>query len=257
MSDDLTQTPTPASFSETPQGDRPEWLPDKFKDAEQMARSYAELEARQAGTPPEAPVVPVAPVAPEAPVVPTGPAGQIPAAPEAPAGMDLSAYTQEVMSTGDLSAESIAKLGTDYGFTPEVIQAYVGGQKAQLQLTLQETYKSVGGEEAYGQLIGWAASNYSEAEKSAFNSAVASGDPGVRDLALQGLKARAGTVASPEAGMHQVRQSPQGGQGIAPFSGEAEHIRAIGNPLYKTDSAFRAEVRDRLKASVQAGTIKL
>ena len=259
MSDDLTQTPTPESFSETPQGDRPEWLPDKFKDAEQMARSYAALEARQSGGAPEAPMVPEAPVAPEAPVEPiaTGPAGQILDAPEPPPGMDLSAYTQEVMTTGDISAESITKLGEDHGFTPEVIRAYVDGQKAQLQLTLQETYQSVGGKEAYGQLISWAASNYSEAEKDAFNNAVGSADPGARNLALQGLRARAGAVTSPEAGMHQARQSPQGGHGVQPFSGAAEHQRAIGNPLYSQDPAFREEVRARLKASVKAGIIKL
>ena len=44
--------PIPAPSNEpaaAPSGDRPSWLPEKFKSAEDMAKAYSELEKKQGG----------------------------------------------------------------------------------------------------------------------------------------------------------------------------------------------------------------
>lgn len=250
---DLQPTPPTESFGgEDPS--RPDWLPEKFKDAAQMAEAYGELERRLSGA--ETPAPPMeAPPPVETPATDLGPVGQIPDPPAPGEAEDpFAVYTEEVMRTGDLSEASRAAIQEQFKLPPGAVDAYIQGQQAQLQLTLQETYAQVGGEEAYRGLIGWAAQNYSEAEKAAFNAAIASPDPGTRQLALQGLQARAAAMPSPEAGMVQGRRA-EAPSAVRPYSGESEFQRAIADPLYSQDPEFRAEVNQRLAASFKAGTI--
>lgn len=104
---------------------------------------------------------------------------------------------------------------------------------------------SVGGEAAYQRLVGWAAENFSEAEISAFDSLVSTGNIAAINLALAGLKARYTDSVGYEGEMIQ---------GKAPAStdvyrSQAEVVRAMADPRYDRDPAYRNDVMEKLARS--------
>jgi hypothetical protein len=137
-------SPAPQAPQEEPQEEpaatpeRPEWLDPKFESAEDLAKAYAELQARMGATeePEAAPVEEGAGVTTEA----------------------LQPFSEEYYSTGGLTDESFAKLEA-MGLSRDLVEAFMEGQKAVQSAELNQIYAQAGGEEAYAHALAWAAQN--------------------------------------------------------------------------------------------------
>jgi hypothetical protein len=103
----------------------------------------------------------------------------------------------------------------------------------------------VGGEAAYQQLTSWAAENFSEGEIEAFDSLVESGNTNAIQLALQALYYRYTDAMGVEGEM--LSGKPARSQDV--FRSQAELVRAMADPRYDNDPAYRQDVIEKLERS--------
>lgn len=210
--------------------DRPEWLPQKFASPEQLAKAYAELEARYSSRSKNSEEQPA----------------DVDEAPEV-SERDFSVYTEEFAENGDLSEESIAQIES-WGIPREMIEGYVEGQKAVLAAQFQSVYSEAGGEESYNAMLEWAGDNLPEGEQDAFNRAVMQGTQDDMMFAVRSLvsrwRASTGTGARP---LVQGSTSPAKASGG--FKSLAELTAAMKDPRYAKDPAYRKDIETRLAVS--------
>jgi uncharacterized protein (DUF1330 family) len=232
---------TPAVPSTTqPAGDeRPSWLPEKFSSAEAMAASYKELEARLSShTAAPAATPPVTP--PAALAVPA-------AATTIPAGLDMAAFAAEFARDGKLSDASYATLANS-GFNKDFVDVYVEGQQARQTAFQSEVLaQTPGGAEKYPEMIAWARANLTPSEVAAFNTAVTTNNKDSAKLAVAGLGARFMAAVGNEPTLQGGRTSATAAGDV--FESIAEMRRAMSDPLYRSDSAYREKVRAKLGRS--------
>lgn len=212
---------------------RPDWLPEKFWNAESkqanleaLAKSYAELE-KSRGTTPQAPAQ-----------------AQTTEATQSPQGEDaswLDKYSQEVSASGALSEASYAELAAK-GFSKAVVDRFIAGEQAQASQARDSVLSTVGGAEAFENLKTWAAGNLTADELNTFNKQVVASVDSSK-MALQWLKTRY------EQANGSTPKLLTGGTSAAPSNGfrsQEEVVSAIRDPRYGRDPAYRAEVQRRL-----------
>jgi hypothetical protein len=235
--DAANATPPAEGTEGTPPEDRPQWLPEKFKSPEDMAKAYAELEAKL-GQPKAA--------EPQATPDPTKATAADAEQQLADKGLNLQDFNTEFAQTGELSAESYEKLAKA-GYDKALVDQFIEGQKARA-IQFEGGIKSeVGGDEAYGNMVTWAKANLSPAEIDAYNSAVSSGNVEQAKLAALGLKMKFDKVNGSDP------QRLLGGQNSAATSDNYESVaqlkEAMKDPRYKSDPAYRAKVQQKLSRS--------
>jgi hypothetical protein len=209
--------------------DRPEWLPEKFNSPEDLAKAYSELQGKMSsGETTEAEEVNEA-------------AEQV----ITEAGLDFDALSSEYWENGGLSEESYEVL-QEAGIPRELVDQYAQGQEALLESTRQQVYGSVGGEDNYESMLGWATDNLDDGAIDAFNTAVNSGDMNQTMMAVQGLQARYSADATVEPSRTVGGQPVTGG---ASYRSVAEMMQDMNDPRYQNDPAFRADVEQKLSRS--------
>lgn len=218
--------------------ERPAWLPEKFKTPEDFAKSYAELEAKQSGKPPEAPATKPEDGAAKPPVNITEAQALV-----EKAGLDMSKLRAEYAEKGEFTPESLAAL-EKAGVTKDVVNNYVSGLQAQTEKYTAQVAESVGGVEEMQKLFQWAGQNLTPDEVKSADAVLANGDPAVSSLLLQGLQAR--YIAQNGKEPKLITGTPAPTQGVQPFASSAEMQRVMASPEYKTDPAFRAKVEQRM-----------
>jgi len=218
-------------------------LAGKYKDAQELEKAYIELE-KKLGSRDEQQEETSEPEA-EDQQEPSEYSSQIEA---------ISRAAEEYESKGELSAETLAEF--EKMSSKELIQAYFeyeqglpamdAPQTVELsQADINSIQNSVGGEAAYQQLVGWAAQNFSQSEIQAFDNVVDSGNVDAINLALAGLKARYTDANGYEGKMIQ-------GKAAAPadtFKSQAEVVRAMSDPQYDRDPAYRDAIMQKLARS--------
>ena len=211
--------------------DRPEWLPEKFATAEELAKSYAELEKKNSQPQEEQKAEEENKTEEQLKI-------------EKETGLDLDPYYKEFEEKGELAQESYDKLNK-LGLPKDLVDSYIEGQKALTTNQTQAIYNEVGGQEKYGKVIEWATNNLEQTEVEAFNSVMDKGNTAEMKLAIQGLNARymksEGSEPNLVSGEADVTQSK--------FRSTAEIVRAMQDPRYKTDVAFRNDVEQKLARS--------
>jgi hypothetical protein len=103
----------------------------------------------------------------------------------------------------------------------------------------------VGGAQKYQQLVSWAAENFSPEEVEAFDGVVESGNVGAIKLALQALQYRYQDNMGYEGDMIQGRAA----KARDAFKSQAEVVRAMNDPRYDRDPAYRNEIMEKLARS--------
>ncbi len=204
---------------EKPAGDRPAWLPEKFKTADDLRTSATEL-AKKGGAD-ERTLRMLAKLSPEdlaaeyadlektaskaAPKAdekadekkedkPVDAEAQITAQANAvvsKAGLLMSNLQSEwETNDGELSKESYDKLAAE-GFGRDVVDGFIEGRQAVASLKLNEVFNAGGGSaEAYGKMMEWAKANLSKEDAVAFNQTIDKGTQSQRISAVKGLHAR-------------------------------------------------------------------
>jgi len=208
---------------DTPQPDRPEWLPEKFANVEDMATAYQELESKL-GTPEATPE----------------PEGEQPEAVSA-----INAATDEFMESGKLSDETFESLEKS-GLPKQLVESYIAGQQAIADTQANEVYGSVGGQEGYQAMAEWATENLDEGSLDAFNQIVETGTVDQAKVAAQGLYSQ---FRAASGGAPQLVQGQTTGQSVVPFTSSAMVSQAMSDPRYKQDPSYQAEVHRRLSVS--------
>lgn len=223
---------------------RPEWLPEKFQSVEDMAKAYAELEAKLGGKPQDSPQTDPT----NANTNANANANQTEQNPEqalSEKGLDLSTFTAEFNSKGELSAESYAKLAAA-GFDKGIVDNYINGQKAMMAQYETSVTAEVGGAEKYAEITAWAKTNLTDAEINAYNNAVSSGDMAQAKLAVLGLSAKFSKANGSEPRLVQGRTSSASGD---VFESTAQLTEAMRDPRYAKDPAYRSKVQAKLARS--------
>jgi hypothetical protein len=173
---------------------------------------------------------------------------------EVPAGLlndaDVDAFTQEFTATGALSKESRDKI-TAKGIPARILDQYIAGLKAQGERALGEAYTAAGGKDEYSAMSTWAAGALDESTLAAYNADVESGDMKRVLYAVSGMRARyeASGGQAPGAGPARYRGRSAAGAPTGAFESQAQVTRAMSDPRYKTDPAYRAEVAAALANS--------
>jgi hypothetical protein len=122
----------------------------------------------------------------------------------------------------------------------QAVQAAISQQEA------DRVMKAVGGEKEYQAMIAWASENLSPAEVSAYDNVVNNGNADAVYWAAMGLKAK----YSDAVGYEGKQVSGKRPSSMEPgFRSHAELARAIRDPRYKDDPAYRRDVEDKLSRS--------
>jgi len=109
-----------------------------------------------------------------------------------------------------------------------------------------ELQQSVGGEKQYNTMLQWASNNFDEAEISRYDKVMESGDPDAAYFAVQALAAKYNDGVGVEGKM--LTGKPAKAQGDD-FRSQAEVVRAMSDPRYESDPAYRQDIYDKLERS--------
>lgn len=201
-------------------GDRPSWLPEKFKSPEDMAKAYGEME-KKLSTPKDVP--------------------------EQPSPLDFDSYREEYKLSGSLSEGSIQALVSG-GIPRGVIDSYVAGVQAVGEAQTREVYDSIGGQEKYTEMLDWATANLGEGEVQAYNNMVDSEDRTGVLMAVKGLYAQY-LQGGGSNSARMIQPDSDSGAAATGFRSVAELTTAMQDPRYAKDPAYRHDIEERLKRS--------
>jgi plasmid maintenance system antidote protein VapI len=217
---------------------RPEWLPEKFKSPEDMAKAYGELETKLGQSEPK-----------QEEVKETKKDDlSIDNAEKAVenAGLSMDTLQQEYNESGQLndkSYEALAKVG----IPKDYVDAFIKGQEAIATQTANTLKQEVGGDEAYKNMMTWASENLNEAEINAYNRTVNGKDIEATKLAIAGLNAKYKNAEGIEPSLARGdRPSTSNATGYRSW---AEVTAAMSDPRYSKDVAYQADVQAKLKNS--------
>jgi len=156
---------------------------------------------------------------------------------------------------GKLSEETMAKFSEMS--SQELVQAYMDIQAKNpsneeapaVDLTdgeVNQIQNSVGGEKDYNKMITWASENMEQAQLQAFNKIINSGGYEAVKIAVAGMRAAYENSEGYEGKM-LVGKGPATSSDT--FRSQAEVVKALGDPRYDKDPAYRQDIYDKLERS--------
>jgi len=228
-----SDTPTTEEVSDSTEQvqERPEWLPEKFSTAEDLAKAYGELETKNSTQPKET----------------VDDHGESDATTEKLTFESFSKYSQEFTDTGDISPESVEEIVSKYGLPEELVKEYVDDKKAVIKGMQKDFFESLGGEEEYASMMEWAGENLTKEDMDSYDKVMNSGDMAAATMAARGLSARKSQATGTNPRL--LRGSAPTSQGGNPFKSWTQVSEAMRDPKYAKDAAFRAEIQSRLAIS--------
>lgn len=234
-SEDKTQTieeiiaeDTPEVTAETASEERPEWLPEKFKSAEDLAEAYRQLEQKQsqgeASAEEETSALAITPTQAEEAVE--------------SAGLDFEGLLQKYQENDTLEDSDYEAL-ENAGLSRDIVDGYIKGQQALIARYEDSVLEQFGDAEEYKSMVSWAAENLSEDKIDLFNEAVHSGNIEKAMFAIDGLKSQYESANGREPGRTvDGRPSTSG----PTFTSENEMVTAMQDPRYWSDVAYREAI---------------
>ena len=223
---------------EQTEDNRPEWLPEKFKSAEDMASAYSELEKKMGAGAKEQ----------------EQEEGETTDEEEQPDDntkedtntndVIVEASKEFFENDGVISEETYKNLAA-VGLSKELVDSYAAGQQA-LQQSEEGSIKAVA-DGNWDQMAEWAANNLSPEEVNTFDDIVQNGSVEQAKLATKGLYAqfKAENGVTPK-----LVQGAVNGSSTMPFKSNQELARAMSDPRYKSgDKSYHEEIDRRIAVS--------
>lgn len=222
--------------------DRPEWLPEKFSNPEDMARAYLELEQKLGGQPQDRQD--------EMAEVQEMEAQQEEQRNDiesflADRGLDFEKFANEFGETGQLSDPAYQALN-EAGISRQLVDNYLEGQQALMGQVASNAYGMVGGEQNYEAMLEWASDNLSDGEIDAFNANIDSNQINNMQFAINSLYTRFAQDQGSEPSLIQGSTANTSGER---FGSLHQLTEAMADPRYEKDPAFRADVARQLERS--------
>ena len=223
------------------QSDQEQLLAGKYKSAEELEKAYVELQKKLGEDKPEEQ---------------TSAEEKPDEKPQLSDGASLiTTASEEYYANGNkLSDETMAKFSSMS--TQDLIKAYMEVQATQPQQPAQEVEiteaqinqikNSAGGEREYANIINWAKSNLPKESIDAFDQVVNTGSVQAIQLAVAGLKSEYNNANGVEGKMVTGKAAPNNGD---VFRSQAELVRAMNDPRYDNDPAYRQDVIEKLDRS--------
>ena len=218
-------------------------LAGKYKDAEDLEAAYIELQKKLGSNDDEPVEETVDEVEEEDPFK------------DDPAGQAVFQAANEMNESGELSADTVATLEqmTAADFVDAMARIEPEGDDTEPQaesagLTdsdITDIQTAVGGVDAYNAMTEWAQDNFTPQEIQAYDNALEAGNMDNINLALQALYYRYTDSVGSEGEMIQGKASTA----VDGFRSQAEVVRAMGDPRYDSDPAYRQDVYDKLERS--------
>lgn len=228
--------------------ERPTWLPEKFKSAEDLAKAYSELEAKLGGKKDDPAPTDDGTQTTENTDKPDGEVTNTEQAREelANRGLDLDTFSQEFAQTGKLSDASYETLEKS-GLSRSVVNSFIAGQQALAERFQSEVKSIAGGDEGFSGMVEWARVNADPKEVAAYNKAIDSGDVDAAKLAVAGMYQKY-LEARPSEGQLINGKSARGVGGEV-YESVEDYVKDASNPEYKSNPAFRNRVIAKLGRS--------
>ncbi len=161
-------------------------------------------------------------------------------------GLDYGEMAEEYMATGTLSEETMKKLNAA-GIPKEMVDGYIQGFEARVELEQNEIAAVVGGREKLEEIKNWASQNLSKERIVALNAIRSKEEI---ELVLRGLKA---DMEDKEGKTPEYQKGTGDKAGESGYRSQAEMFEAIKDPKYQKDPAYRADVQKKIAASREAG----
>ena len=150
-------------------------------------------------------------------------------------------YSDEILDKlNDLKPGDVAQLYLDYRANAKETTADLTAEQA------TDLQKSVGGEKKYNEMLKWASTNFDEAEIDRYDKVMESGNPDAAYFAVQALAAKYNDGVGVDGQL--LTGKPAKAQGDQ-YRSQAEVVRAMSDPRYDRDPAYRQDVYDKLERS--------
>lgn len=156
---------------------------------------------------------------------------------------DKGLQPDDLKNFDDVSKEDIIKAFFENTATQEQPQSADNDDLTDAQLN--DIYNRAGGQEAYQQMIQWAAQNLSAEETAAFDQVIDSGDMIQINFAVDGIVKRFNDVQNQDGQLIQGKAVPA----ATGYRSQAELIRDMSDPRYETDPAYRNDIMEKLANS--------
>ena len=204
---------------------RPNWLPEKFKNAEELSKAYTELEKQYSGRKEETKPEEIA---------------------QEVQDKSLDKFYDEYAETGELTENSYTELAKQ-GLDRKLVDSYIEGQKLVADTQTKSIQEVAGGTEKYNELVSWAGKNLSEAEQKVFNDMVDSGDIETAKFAVQGLMSKANVNFNPNK--PELFEGTSDVVSADAFTSVSQVTDAMNDPRYDKDPSYRKEVENKISRS--------
>ena len=243
MPDNLTpEEQENLAVGEKLQADQEQLLAGKYKDAQELEKAYVELQKKLGEKEEDTEQASAEEKSEEKPQL------------SANASLITSASDEYYANGNKLSDETMAKFSSLS--TQDLIKAYMEVQKTQPQQPVQQAEitqdqinqikNSAGGEAAYANIVNWAKSNLPKESVDAFDEVVSTGSVQAIQLAVAGLKTEYNNANGIEGKMVTGKPAPNKGD---IFRSQAELVRAMNDPRYDNDPAYRQDIVEKLDRS--------
>ena len=224
------------------QQDQEQLLAGKYKDAQELEKAYVELQKKLGEKEEDTTQVSAEEKSEEKPTFSEN------------ASLINSASEEYYANGNKLSDETMAKFSSLS--TQDLIKAYMEVQATQpeqaappaeiTQDQINQIKNSAGGEREYANIINWAKSNLPKESINAFDEVVNTGSIQAIKLAVAGLKTEYNNANGVEGRMVTGKQAPNKGD---VFRSQQELVRAMSDPRYDNDPAYRQDIIEKLDRS--------
>jgi len=215
-------------------------LAGKYRDAEELEQAYIELQRKLGSREPEEPTQ-------------DEPAEEE-TQEEEEESIDYSFLNRlaEEADGGEFSQDTLAALeNMSASDIADMFLAYrqeTGEPQPEYQMSSEDIAEMkgvVGGEQEYNNMISWASQNLSPEEINVYDSVMDKGDPQAIYFAMQALNYR----FKDSVGYEGQMLSGKAAQTTDVFRSQAEVVRAMGDPRYDNDPAYRQDIFNKLDRS--------
>jgi len=209
-------------------------LAGKYRSAEELERGYLELQKRLSSKQED-----VEPNSQE----------EDSAEEEAPETTNLYDDIMESYQKGEWDQELVQKVES---MNPvDVVNLFLENQQQQVEVSatsddIEQIQAAVGGPDTYSSMIQWASENLTEQEISMYDTVMERGDPYAMFFAAQALNSRY-VDATGVDGELLTGSAPRNTGDV--FRSQAEVVRAMSDPRYDNDPAYRQDIADKLERS--------
>lgn len=222
----------------------PDYIPEKFRAAEDpakaMAEAYAELEKKQSAPKPEE-----KPATEEKPAEGAKPNEEKPAAENTAAFDPFYAEYEKEGKLSDASYEALNKLGV----SRELADSFIAGQQAIASAAGAALMGAVGGEESYRSMLAWGANGgLTQAEQDAYDNVLASGNSEATKTMAQAIFAKFKAATGEDPG-RTIEGNGNSAGSAGRYQSYDQMLADMAKPEYRNDSAFREQVAQRAARS--------